>query len=167
MRAAAIDQDALYYATERGIHRQPLPRAGSTAPPANDAFADATPISAPLPVEVFGRTGYATLQAGEPTFEGSRRTVWYAIRAERTETLYLDMTYGWAYNVFAGPAVDALTPQLKWSLGTSGECSRALSVQAGQSYWLSVGAGGWTTAPNFRPFVIRIGRSSQLPICTT
>lgn len=166
MRAAGLDVDALYYATERGIHRQPLPRAGSTAPPPNDDFADATPIRAPLPLEMFGRTGYATLQAGEPTFEGSGQTVWYAIRAKRTERLYLDMTYGWAYNVFAGSAVDALTPLLKWSFGTSGECTRELSVQGGQTYWLSVGSGGWTKAPNFRPFVIRISRRAHLPVCT-
>lgn len=81
MHAAAVDADALYYATDRAIYRQPLPPAGSTAPPANNDFEHAAPISGTLPLEVFGRTGYATLQPGEPTFEGLRRTVWYAYNA--------------------------------------------------------------------------------------
>jgi hypothetical protein len=66
----AIDGAYLYYATTRGLYRRRLPDRESDAPPANDDFTAASPMTSDLPLDAHGVAGYA---AREPLCERLHR----------------------------------------------------------------------------------------------
>lgn len=101
-------------------------RIEATPPPANDDFAQATVLSAPIEEEPGGERFYyasangynwtATTEAGEPD-EGTSRgaSVWYAWTAPETATYHFGSLccgthLSWA--AYRGDSVDALTPIL-------------------------------------------------------
>jgi hypothetical protein len=170
MRAVALDSRFVYYATDQAIYRQRLPRRGSVAPPANDDFHHAAGLSAEPPFEAFGRTGYATLEPGEPALVSgdlrARRSVWYSFTPTRAQTVHLWLTGGWLYRLFTGTTLATLVPLTEATFGAD-ECPIVLDVLPLRTYHLVVGAGD--RAPNLRPFIIRAARAgdeSLPPYCT-
>jgi hypothetical protein len=143
--AHALDGHFLVYATDTEIHRLRLPARGTTAPPANDDFEHATPLSGELDQYVVGRIGHATLQPGEPDLAGAQRTVWYRFVARRTETLEVDAPL---HRVYSGAASASLTEIAPIAMAVSS----ALDVVAGQTYWVQVGSAG--AHPSYQPFGI-------------
>ena len=84
-------------------------------PPANDNFADAEVLSGGLPLSAAGTSVDASREPGEPHHAGviGRRSVWYRWTADSAEPVVVDAcqsTGDTALAVYAGTAVDALTP---------------------------------------------------------
>jgi hypothetical protein len=153
MGAVAIDGRSLYYATETAIYRHRLAARGTTKPPANDDFADATFLGSRFPLHATGRIGHATRQRRDPRFEvdGYRpaldRTVWYAFRPSRSGTVY------------RGGTGTVFTRSRRGSLRRVREHTTdrgwRFSVEAGRKYWVMVGGG---PEPNYQPFTIDFRR---------
>ncbi|MFE2752560.1 PKD domain-containing protein [Actinosynnema sp. NPDC059335] len=110
----------------------------AVAPPANDDFADATPIST-VPATAETRLGAATVEPGEPRpgcETNPATTAWFRFTAPRTESITIDRTSyddGTAFAVYTGDSLGALTEVL---------CERydrrALAVTAGSTYHIQV-----------------------------
>jgi hypothetical protein len=130
-----------------------VPATAQAAPPPNDAFAAAQPLT--LDVPVTGTTTDATVEPGEPAHAGDRRTrsVWYsytpaadgAITIDACDARFDDVlaTYtGTALNqLTAGPSVDDACNDLGARV--------SLQVKAGVTTWIAVsgvedGAGTFT-----------------------
>ena len=163
MRAVAIDGRSLYYATDAGIYRHRLPAHGTTKPPANDDFAQATFLGSRFPLHATGRIGHATAQRRDPRiepFEGAprvafHRTVWYAFRPTRSGTVY---RRGVGYE---------FTRSRRGNLRRVREHATRygwrFSVEAGRKYWVMVGSGSDPNyqpglEPTYQPFTIDIRR---------
>ena len=156
MGAVAIDGRSLYYATATAIYRHRLPARGTTKPPANDDFAQATFLGSRFPLHATGRIGHATRQRRDPRVEafGVRRfawnrTVWYAFRPSRSGSVY---TRGGLTYVFTRSRRGSL--RRVRSTG-SNDFNLRFSIEAGHKYWVMVGGG---PEPNYQPFTIDIRR---------
>jgi hypothetical protein len=164
-RPLAFDGLDLYYVDGTAVRRRRLPAGRpSTASAPNDDFEQAIPIGSELPARVVSRIGYAGSQPGEPVHEDLDSTVWFAFTPQQSETVYIEfLDYGFAYNVFTGSSISTLTPLLEWSRGTAGECAYAVPVEAGRTYFVSVG----TSTPNYETFVIKVNRTLDrgLTVC--
>jgi hypothetical protein len=119
-----------------------LPAAAQAAPPANDAFAAAQPIT--LDVPVTGTTAEATAEAGEPAHAGERRTrtVWYSYTPAADGAVTLDACTADFDDVIAtytGATVNALTagPSVDDACNDLG-AKVSLQVRAGVTTWISV-----------------------------
>ncbi|WP_367127450.1 PKD domain-containing protein [Saccharothrix sp. HUAS TT1] len=109
-------------------------------PPANDHFADATPIST-VPATVDTRLGAATGEPGEPdpTCDGITGrlipSAWFAFTAPRSESITLDQPYDHqsAVAVYTGDSFGALT-----EVYCANHYRGVLAVTAGQTYRVQV-----------------------------
>jgi len=87
-RPIAVDNAALYHADGRALYRRDVSAGPSTAPPPNDDFASAQPITGSLPLRGGARVAYATRNADDPritrdiegTLQTATRTLWYAYK---------------------------------------------------------------------------------------
>lgn len=79
--------------------------------PANDAFSDAIAL-APEGGAIAGHNQLASLEAGEPTPCGLRKSVWYAWTPARSGSAIVETTAGTSFDTvvaaFTGPRADAL-----------------------------------------------------------
>jgi hypothetical protein len=119
-----------------------LPAAAQAAPPANDAFAAAQPLTLDVPVN--GTLVDATAESGEPAHAGERRTrtVWYSYTPTADGAVTMDAcnadfddviaTYtGTALNALtAGPSVDDACNELGARV--------SLEVKAGITTWIAI-----------------------------
>ena len=130
-----------------------VPASAQAAPPPNDAFATAQPLTLDVPVQ--GTVVDATVESNEPAHAGDRRTksVWYSYTSPTDGAVTLDAcdatfddviaTYtGTAFNSFtAGPSVDDACNDLGAKV--------SLQVKAGVTVWIAIagvegGAGTFT-----------------------
>jgi hypothetical protein len=119
-----------------------VPASAQAAPPPNDAFAAAQPLTLDVPVQ--GTVADATVEAGEPAHAGDRRSksVWYSYTSPADGAVTLDAcdatfddviaTYtGTALNAFtAGPSVDDACNDLGAKV--------SLQVKAGVTVWIAI-----------------------------
>jgi hypothetical protein len=114
----------------------------SAAPPSNDDFEHAAPLSDP-PSAVAGTVTDATRQAGEPRHAQleTPQTVWYAYRPSASGPVALDTcdsTFDTVLAVYTGSSVDALR-ELTSNDDMCGLGSRVrFAATAGQTYWIAV-----------------------------
>jgi hypothetical protein len=117
------------------------------APPANDNFANATPLPGPLPQQIAGTNVEATKEIGEPNPAGvpGGASVWYRWTAPANELVTLDTctetTFDTVLAVYTGAAVNALTEASgnDDACGTSGLQSKtSFSATAGTVYSIAV-----------------------------
>jgi hypothetical protein len=108
-------------------------------PPANDDFADATPIST-VPATAETRLGAATAEPGEPDPSCTTRTgspsAWFAFTAPRTESISLKEAggdYDAILAVYTGDSLGGLTEVRCVPYGL-----RVLTVTAGRTYHVQV-----------------------------
>ena len=130
-----------------------VPASAQAAPPPNDAFATAQPLTLDVPVQ--GTVVDATVESNEPAHAGDRRSksVWYSYTSPTDGAVTLDAcdatfddviaTYtGTAFNSFtAGPSVDDACNDLGAKV--------SLQVKAGVTVWIAIagvegGAGTFT-----------------------
>ena len=130
-----------------------VPASAQAAPPPNDAFATAQPLTLDVPVQ--GTVVDATVESSEPAHAGDRRSksVWYSYTSPTDGAVTLDAcdatfddviaTYtGTAFNSFtAGPSVDDACNDLGAKV--------SLQVKAGVTVWIAIagvegGAGTFT-----------------------
>ena len=130
-----------------------VPASAQAAPPPNDAFATAQPLTLDVPVQ--GTVVDATVESNEPAHAGDRRSksVWYSYTSPTDGAVTLDAcdatfddviaTYtGTALNSFtAGPSVDDACNDLGAKV--------SLQVKAGVTVWIAIagvegGAGTFT-----------------------
>jgi hypothetical protein len=115
--------------------------AAAASPPANDDFADARTIVAPLSEAYVEGVG-ATFEPGEPDPRGTPGdgSVWFDWTAERTGGVEFESCWGMGQHnrvtVYTGAAVDALTPAPR-ILGR-GECEYGFRALAGVTYRVQV-----------------------------
>jgi hypothetical protein len=130
-----------------------IPATAQAAPPPNDAFATAQPLT--LDVPVTGTTAEATVEPGEPAHAGDRRTrsVWYSYTSATDGAITLDACDAQFDDVIAtytGTALNALTagPSVDDACNDLG-AKVSLQVKAGVTTWISIsgvedGAGAFT-----------------------
>jgi hypothetical protein len=130
-----------------------VPASAQAAPPPNDAFATAQPLTLDVPVQ--GTVVDATVESSEPAHAGDRRSksVWYSYTSPTDGAVTLDAcdatfddviaTYtGTAFSSFtAGPSVDDACNDLGAKV--------SLQVKAGVTVWIAIagvegGAGTFT-----------------------
>jgi hypothetical protein len=116
-----------------------LPGVASAAPPDNDAFAGATPLTT-VPAAAEVALADATAEPGEPNpscgSSGGAPSAWFAFTAPRTESITLARTsFEWdtVVAVYTGDSLGGLTEVLCDSYDR-----RALAVTAGQTYRIQV-----------------------------
>jgi len=119
-------------------------RVQSQGPPANDDFADATPIPAGgASFEVGTGNWGATKEAGESDHRGKSggSSIWFKWTAPRTNGSFVQACGGQIPNqtvvaAYTGPSVDALSPVV----GFSGEpdCRYSFMASAGVTYWIAI-----------------------------
>jgi hypothetical protein len=119
-----------------------LPAAAQAAPPANDAFAAAQPLTIDVPVS--GTTAEATAEAGEPAHAGERRTrtVWYSYTSPTDGAVTLDACtadFDDVIATYSGTAINALTP----GPSVDDACNElgakvSLQVRAGVTTWIAI-----------------------------
>ena len=119
-----------------------LPAAAQAAPPANDAFAAAQPLTIDVPVN--GTVVDATAESGEPPHAGERRTrtVWYSYTPTADGAVTLDACNADFDDVIAtytGTALTALTagPSVDDACNELG-ARVSLEVKAGVTTWISI-----------------------------
>jgi hypothetical protein len=100
-------------------------------PPANDNFADATPIA--LGATINATTRDATVERGEPEVFTQAATVWYQLALTDTTTVRLDECINNSVLVFTGPQVTQLIPESRYS-----GCPRQVTLEPGV-YFIRVG----------------------------
>ena len=126
-----------------------------SAPPGNDNFADATPLTGDLPLEAYGSNRAASKEPGEPNHAGDPggASVWYSwtaptaggVRISTCSSAYDDLDPLLA--VYSGSSLDGLTPVAADDNGTAGCSAEDSKVQftavAGTTYYIAVdGKGG-------------------------
>jgi hypothetical protein len=121
-----------------------LAPAAHAAPPTNDNFANATPLSG-APVSATGTTVDATEEPGEPVLGESwsqGRSVWYRWTAPSTGMAVFDTSasgFETQLGVYTGGALNTLTPlpglQQNWPSYRARPRGR---VTAGTTYWIAV-----------------------------
>lgn len=126
----------------------------SQGPPANDDFADATPVPASgtaLTLEA-GNWG-ATKETGEPVHRGKSggSSIWFRWTAPRTNGVFIQACNGpiptqTVVAAYTGPSVNALTPVA--SLDTEPDCYYSFMASAGVTYWIAID--GKPSAPHRR-----------------
>lgn len=133
--------------------------------PANDNFANATPVGPALPIELSGDNDYATAQNGEPRHGGDGfdpfHTVWYSWTAPITQTVRVRACsgeYSAHLGLYTGNSLASLTP-----VGTPPPfgpyCSKELDAVAGTTYRIAVGGSESETGRG--PFTLDIHRLSR------
>ena len=144
-RAARVAMDGrrLYYATDRAVYAERLQRRGSTAPPPNDDFEDATPLAGDLPVRDGVRIGYATRERGEPLERSFKRTVWFRFTPAYDHALLVSPGRRAEVRVFTGRTLATLSPVP----GTSRWPAVAFDARPGETYWFVLAGRG--DAPSF------------------
>lgn len=167
-RPLAYDGDDVYTlaADRRTIHRRAAGEP-TTAPPANDAPANAQVLTGALPMTLGVRIGYATRTPDEPAVTGytrydantgaASRTVWYAYTPVKSEQLtisgfgqdYLtgDLPMG-AMSVYDDTGKELAKEQYESRLKVT------FDAKAGHRYLIGVGAD--TGGPAFPTFTLRI-----------
>lgn len=152
----AIDGRYLYYVTENGLYRRRLTSTETAAPPANDAFAQATPLSGDVPLLKRGVVGHATREPADPADSYETHTVWYGWRPAVSERVVIGLktwTDHWSDVFTGGPAAADLAP----AVAAEGGCfASAYDVVAGRQYWIEVGTFG--AEPSYEPFTVGITR---------
>ncbi|MGC1852371.1 MAG: hypothetical protein WA687_08035 [Solirubrobacterales bacterium] len=116
----------------------------SQGQPANDDFADATPIPGTGTAFTLDSGNWgATKEAGEPDHRGRSggSSIWFKWTAPRTNGAFIQACGGQIPNqtvvaVYTGPSVDALSPVV----GFSGEpdCRYSFMANAGVTYWIAI-----------------------------
>jgi alpha-tubulin suppressor-like RCC1 family protein len=150
-----------------------------TAPPANDAFANATVISG-IAAQVIGNNINATKEAGEPDFvysDGSGRStaggksVWWKWTAPADGQVFLT-TGGTAFDtilsVYTGTAINALTLVASDDdpVGTHGDSSTLTFTAAGGTTYL-ISVDGWSDAthpPGSGAISLSLNLTPNLPV---
>jgi hypothetical protein len=119
-----------------------VPASAQAAPPANDAFAAARPLT--LDVPDTGTTAGATVEPGEPSHAGDRRTrsVWYAYTPAADGAITIDACHARFDDVVAtytGTALNALTagPSVDDACNDLG-ARVSLQVKAGITTWIAI-----------------------------
>jgi hypothetical protein len=140
-----------------GLVAVAVPAAAQAAPPPNDAFAAAQPLT--LDVPVTGTTTEATVEPGEPAHAGDRRTssVWYSYTSPTDGAITLDACDAQFDDVIAtytGTVLNALTagPSVDDACNDLG-ARVSLQVKAGVTTWVAIsgvddGAGTFTIVAN-------------------
>jgi len=108
-------------------------------PPANDNFADATPITA-LPFDQTMDLTGATTEPGEPNFScgvNLQNTAWFSFTPDTTESLTLQTNmFGTGFRVYTGSSLSQLQLVICSGFGTTPGAFRA---EAGTTYYIQVG----------------------------
>jgi hypothetical protein len=108
-------------------------------PPANDAFADATPIGS-LPFSDFSDRTAAGMESGEPAFTSCgfiSHTIWYAFTPTQDTTVFAHGNAGGVNSfiaVYTGGSPGNLT-----EVGCGTE-RNVWGATAGTTYWIQVGS---------------------------
>ena len=117
------------------------PSVALAAPPPNDNFANAQPVS--LPSHVTGPITGATLEPGEPDPSGIHvsTSIWYAYTPVTEQDVKVDTcdgTFYASFRVYTGASVSALT-QLTRGVGACESGARAtFTAAAGTTYYIAV-----------------------------
>ena len=119
-----------------------FPAVAQAAPPANDAFAAAQPLTLDVPVN--GTIAEATAESGEPPHAGERRTrtVWYSYTPAADGAVTLDACTADFDDVIAtytGTTISALTagPSVDDACNELG-AKVSLQVRAGITTWIAI-----------------------------
>ena len=111
--------------------------------PANDNFANATALTADLPLTVTGTNREATRETGEPVHDGTNggASVWYRWVAPGAGPVSIDTCasdFDTVLGVYTGSAVNALA-KVASNNNTCGDRSQvAFTATAGTTYWVAV-----------------------------
>jgi hypothetical protein len=124
------------------------------APPANDAFADATVVTSFPYVDGVDATA-ATLEHEEPRFPNGggfiNASVWYAFTPSSTMSLEANFD-GSGLGVYTGTSLDALTPVR----GTPGPFRFTFEAVAGTRYYLQLSPFGFDSAGSATRVAMRL-----------
>jgi hypothetical protein len=119
-----------------------IPASAQAAPPPNDAFATAQPLT--LDVPVTGTIVEATVEPGEPAHAGDRRTrsVWYSYTPAADGAVTLDAcdaSFDDVIATYTGGAINALTagPSVDDACNDLG-ARVSLQVKAGVTTWIAI-----------------------------
>jgi hypothetical protein len=119
-----------------------VPASAQAAPPPNDAFATAQPLTLDVPVQ--GAVADATVEANEPAHAGDRRSksVWYSYTSPTDGAVTLDAcdaNFDDVIATYTGTALNALTagPSVDDACNDLG-AKVSLQVRAGVTVWIAV-----------------------------
>jgi hypothetical protein len=119
-----------------------IPASAQAAPPANDAFAAAQPLTLDVPVN--GTTAEATVEPGEPAHAGDRRTrsVWYSYTSPTDGAITIDACnadFDDVVATYSGTALNALTagPSVDDACNDLG-ARVSLQVKANVTTWIAI-----------------------------
>ena len=130
-----------------------VPASAQAAPPPNDAFATAQPLTLDVPVQ--GTVVDATVESNEPAHAGDRRTksVWYSYTSPTDGAVTLDAcdaTFDDVIATYTGAALNSFTigPSVDDACNDLG-AKVSLQVKAGVTVWIAIagvegGAGTFT-----------------------
>jgi hypothetical protein len=119
-----------------------VPASAQAAPPPNDAFAAAQPLTLDVPVQ--GTVADATVETGEPAHAGDRRSksVWYSYTSPADGAVTLDAcdaTFDDVIATYTGTALTAFTagPSVDDACNDLG-AKVSLQVKAGVTVWIAI-----------------------------
>ena len=119
-----------------------VPASAQAAPPPNDAFAAAQPLTLDVPVQ--GSVADATVEANEPAHAGDRRSksVWYSYTSPTDGAVTLDAcdaNFDDVIATYTGAALNALTagPSVDDACNDLG-AKVSLQVKAGVTVWIAI-----------------------------
>ena len=119
-----------------------VPASAQAAPPPNDAFATAQPLTLDVPVQ--GTVADATVEANEPAHAGDRRSksVWYSYTSPTDGAVTLDAcdaNFDDVIATYTGTALNALTagPSVDDACNDLG-AKVSLQVKAGVTVWIAI-----------------------------
>lgn len=137
-----------------------LPATALAAPPANDNFEQAVPLSPP-PSSVTGTVAEATRQPGEPQHGGhpTPNTVWYSFAPSANQRVAVStcgVDFDSVIAVYTGTEVGALR-QVTFNDDACGVGSRvSFSAAAGQTYRVAVASLGGLEGPSTGAFELKV-----------
>ena len=137
----------------------------SAAPPANDDFANATPLQ--VPSQTSGTTVEATRESGEPAHQSGTKAVWYTFTPTEDGAVQVDAcadsSFDAVITVYSGTALNALRREAADDDSCGGTAPRVtLQVTANTKYSVAVTGFGTGTTEASGTFRLNL-RPVQVP----